>query len=163
MPALLAPRRLLLLTDASLLVLREVTPLEQLQHVRSYSSSHLQLLHGDHFQTGLRQFHAGYGLVESLALLLAALAGADSQAAVSRIHAELAAVAALKTFRREDDAWGGASGDVALREETTHSVLFEAMVKWGSLAFLTQSLRTRAARAVDETRAGCGSCGSGAM
>ena len=72
-------------------------------------------------------------------------------------------MAALKTFRRDDDAWGGANGDVALREETTHSVLFEAMVKWGSHAFLTQSLQSRAARVVDATCARGGGCGSGAI
>ena len=38
-PALLAPRRLLLLTDGSLLVLREVTPLEQLLHVMLFPLS----------------------------------------------------------------------------------------------------------------------------
>ena len=36
---LLAPRRLLLLTDVSLLVLREVTPLEQLLHVMLFPLS----------------------------------------------------------------------------------------------------------------------------
>ena len=101
--------------------------------------------------------------MESLALLLAALADARSQAVAARIHAELAAVAALKTFRREDDAWGGARGDVALREETTHSVLFEAMVKWGSPPFLTQSLRARAARPLDAARSPADGCGSGAI
>ena len=95
-------------------------------------------------------------------MLLATLADTHSPAVAARVHAELAAVAALKTFRRSDDAWGGAGGDVALKEETTHSLLFEAMVKWGSHAFLTQSRQSRAPRTLDATGARCGSCGSGA-
>lgn len=71
-PALLAPRRLLLLTDGSLLVLREVTPLEQLLHVMLFPLSpaappHRQLRR--RAETPL----CGYGLVDALALLLAAL------------------------------------------------------------------------------------------
>ena len=66
-----------------------------------------------------------------MGLLISLLSPPAAQSVVSRIHYILASVASLKTYRVAGDTWGGGvTGEVGVLNDMTHSVIYEAIIKY---------------------------------